>query len=202
VNYEQVRVTRETADEQLKLSRETAIRSVRPHMRVASYVEGPGAGKKTGLYLTNLGLGPATLTKLSIEMGGQTYDLMQPHGQEIAVQAMGLNSLCVVIVAPEPGTVLKVNEEGPLLASTSSPIAPLCALPLMKALDKRDIKVHFGDTSMWDEKIEDSQSIHLDLDEAIGIVQAVIQTALAAPTPAPAGKPSARGGPPSPPTAK
>jgi len=162
-------------------------------MRVATYFEGAGQGKRTGLYLTNLGLGPATLEKLSLEVGGQTYDLMQPHGQEVAVKAMGLDSLCVMIVLPQPGTVLKVNEEGPLLATTASPIGPICAVPVMEALDNREIKVHMVYSSMRDERIEDSQTIHFDLKQDIAMLKALIQTALAAQPPAP--NPAKRGNP-------
>jgi hypothetical protein len=175
------------------LAHETTKMSVRPHIRVAAYFEGPG--KRTGLYLTNLGLGPATLTKLTLGMNGQTFDLMQPHGQEVAVKTMGLDSFCVAIIAPEPGVVIKANEEAPLVSSTTSPMVPLCSLQLMKAISKQDIKVQAEYSSMWDEKLQSTQNIDLDLTKTIEPVQNFIQAALAAQVPAPTGNPPKHGRP-------
>jgi hypothetical protein len=49
--------------------------SVRPHVNFTFILEG-GTAERNGIYLANLGLGPAIIKALSVEVGGKSYNAM------------------------------------------------------------------------------------------------------------------------------
>jgi hypothetical protein len=109
--------------------------AVRPHVAVIAGIW-PG-GQKTGLYLTNVGLGPAMLKNIRIKVGGQEFEGFGRSPVYQALRAAGLNSQCFVRSWPEEDSWLKSGDDYPLMAETS-PGTPEClheALKLMTVVD-------------------------------------------------------------------
>lgn len=143
------------------LTREHNRLSVRPNVRFAAYME--GAGHRNGIYVENLGLGPAILSSLNVDVSGQSFDILKPGGQRAALKSMGAELLCFQDIAPEPDTVLKPGDPQPFMVLTNAPIQQACLPKILAALGYHAIRIHGTYKSAYDETFAVDQAIRIDL---------------------------------------
>jgi hypothetical protein len=142
------------------ISREHNMLTLKPNIRFAHYLE--GEGRKNGIYIFNLGLGPARLTKLSATINGDSYDLLGFGGQRTALKAMGAELYCFLDTPPEVGTILKVGDEQPLFAKTNAKSPEACSFLVAIALMKQPIELNAEYLSHYDQKLSAHQIIEID----------------------------------------
>ena len=98
---------------------------VRPYVRAVWYLE--GAGHRNVLHLENSGLGPAIVRSLTVQVDGQSLDLLADgmHGKFVKILGARIKEIpggeiCFNKMQPEPGFVIRTDKPEPLLLSTSA----------------------------------------------------------------------------------
>lgn len=143
------------------LTREHNRLSVKPHIRFAPELE--GKGKRNGLYIANVGLGPATLTALEIGVKGQRYNLLVPGGLRAAIKAMNVDLKCFSDIQPEVGTVLKAGDFEPIIIPSGPVLEPdPCPAIVALTLMNQSIEVYAAYESFYEQKFETRQVIAVD----------------------------------------
>ncbi|WP_415844401.1 hypothetical protein ACMYUJ_14620 [Stutzerimonas zhaodongensis] len=132
--------------------------SVRPHVISTPYIEGPGA--RNGLYIVNLGLGPALLTNVSISFNGTAYDLSTDFWEE-ALAAIGIEPGCFSRSWLPMGAAILVDQEIALLAMRDVSV-PLCLHESLKLLTEHRIEVAMEYGSLYGEQLSMTQGFELD----------------------------------------
>lgn len=143
------------------LTREHNRLSVRPRIRFAPELE--GKSKRNGLFIANVGLGPATLSVLELSVKGQRYDLLVPGGLRAALKAMNVNLICFSDIQPEVGTVLKAGDFEPIIIPTAPVVEPdPCPAIVGLMLMNQTIEMHAVYESFYEQKFETRQVISVD----------------------------------------
>jgi hypothetical protein len=75
--------------------------SVKPTLRFVPYLEGDG--RRNGIYIANVGLGPAEVTGLKLVVAGQHYDLMEKGSHRTVLRTVKANLFCFAESQPVPG---------------------------------------------------------------------------------------------------
>lgn len=112
--------------------------AVRPHVAVIPNVG--GEGQKNGLYLTNVGLGPAMLKNIRINVGGQKFEGFGSSPLSQALRAAGLNPLCFIRSWPNEGAWLKAGDDYPLMAQSRA-LMPQCGKEVLKLMTIADMTI-------------------------------------------------------------
>lgn len=77
---------------QINIGKQLNILSVRPFLMVTPHLA--GAGGKSGLYLSNEGVGLGILTSLSVSVSGKTYNGLGVNKWPNILRDIGLDPLC------------------------------------------------------------------------------------------------------------
>lgn len=131
--------------------------SVRPHVTGTPYLEGPGA--RNGLYLVNLGLGPAILDSATISFDGTDYDLSTDFWED-ALVAIGVEPVCFIRSWLPVGAAIVVDQEIPLLATNGSNM-PLCLHESLKLLTEHRIELTLEYGSLYGETLSGLETLEL-----------------------------------------
>ncbi len=131
--------------------------SVRPHVISTPYLEGPGA--RNGLYIANLGLGPALLDSATISFDGTAYDLRTDFWEE-ALAAIGIEPGCFARSWLPMGAAILVDQEIALLAMQDGSV-PLCLHESLKLLTEHRIVVALEFGSLYGEQLSVEQAFEL-----------------------------------------
>lgn len=119
--------------------------SVTPKLISTPQLEGKGG--KNGIYLSNVGLGPAFIQKAYLRVNGKQYNLGAnpwPH----ALEEVGLKSLCFATSWLPSGAALKSQEEVALIAVTRADLGA-CYLEAMKLISSNEISINIIYESMY-----------------------------------------------------
>ena len=131
--------------------------SVRPHVVSTPHLEGPGA--RNGLYIVNLGLGPALLGSASISVDGTAYDLSTDFWED-ALVAIGIEPGCFSRSWLPVGAAILVDQEIALLAMQDVSV-PLCLHESLKLLTEHRIEVALEFGSLYGEQLSMAQPFEL-----------------------------------------
>jgi hypothetical protein len=131
--------------------------SVRPHVVITFTLEG-GRDEKNGIYMANLGLGPAIIKALSVEVGGKSYNAMDKRVWWNVFHDLTIIPGCFRQGWAQSGSALKSGEELALLTITHAnpPIVGghSCPDELLKFLKAEGLKVRMQYESMYGEPHE------------------------------------------------
>ncbi len=142
------------------ISREHNELSVKPSLRITTYLEGEGG--RTGMYLVNSGLGPGELLGLTVSVGDKMYDLLVPGEERRLIRDFGVNLLCFQDTQPEAGSILKPTEEGPLLVITRAKILPSCDGAIALAFMTRSFEFDMKFQSLYGRVFQVKQAVQID----------------------------------------
>jgi hypothetical protein len=131
--------------------------SVRPHVNITFVLEG-GRDERNGIYIANLGLGPAIIKALSVEVGGKSYNAMDKRVWRNVFHDLTIVPGCFRQGWAQSGSALKSGEELALLTITHAnpPIVDghSCHIELLKFLKAEGLKVRMQYESMYGEPDE------------------------------------------------
>jgi len=124
--------------------------SVRPLVLGVPYLEGPD--ERNGLYLKNVGLGPAIIKSASISLDGKRYDLTGDIWQD-ALISIDVEPLCFRTARLPLETTIQVGQELPLLSMRSSSSVALCLHESIKLLSEHQIHIALEYQSLYGENL-------------------------------------------------
>lgn len=142
------------------LMREHNRLSVAPRLRLVPYLE--GEGRRNGLYLENVGLGPAELVALRVTTTERTYDLMQPGSQRAVLQGLHADLRCFAETQPEPGVYVKAGSTEPLFVATAATAMPGCLWNVANTLMRHALEVEAEYRSMYLQSFTLRQRVRVD----------------------------------------
>jgi hypothetical protein len=152
--------------------------SVRPQVVITFTLEGDMDGKN-GIYFANLGLGPAIVKALSIEVGGKSYDAMDKGVWRNVFRDLTIVPGCFRQSWTQSGSALKTGEELALLTLTHAkpPVVDgySCPIELLKLLKAEGLKVRMQYESMYGEPHEAIGESWIDSDTISEIEIAMLQ---------------------------
>ena len=131
--------------------------SVRPLIVATPYLEGPRA--RNGLYLANLGLGPAIIDRASIVFDRTAYDLTADFWEE-ALVAMDIETICFTRSWIPAGAAIREDQEIALLAITD-PSMQLCLHESLKLLTEHRIELNLNYRSLYGERLTSTDTFTL-----------------------------------------
>jgi hypothetical protein len=131
--------------------------SVKPHVAVTVQLEG-GLLERTGMYISNEGLGPAIINTITVEVGGKSYDATNPYVWRNIAHDRNLEINCFRRGFAKLGSVLKAGEERSLLVVTQALIpvvgGKICHEELLQFLQSDGLKVRVDYASMYGDSWE------------------------------------------------
>jgi hypothetical protein len=152
--------------------------SVRPHVVITFTLEG-GTGEKNGIYIANLGLGPAIVKALSVEVGGKSYDAMDRRVWRNIFRDLTIVPGCFRQGWAQPGNAWKPGDEIGLLTVTHAnpPVVNgrSCHIELLKFLKIEGLKVRMQYESMYGESYEAIGESWIDKDTISDISMVMMQ---------------------------
>jgi hypothetical protein len=156
--YHVASAQRDIARTELEVTRQHYRLSVRPRVRIVPYLEGPGY--RNGIYIINVGLGPAIIKSVQIMDGSTTYQLTELRPLIQLLRNMHLNSRCFQKASPLVDSVIRAGEETPIIARTRR-VDTDCDIPVVSLVAKNSLRFKVAYESMYEEAftIEDSAVI-------------------------------------------
>jgi hypothetical protein len=106
------------------------------------------SGKKHGIYLSNAGLGPATINSMSVTVDGRVYSGLDESIWPQFIRDMKLTPSCFRTGWPFSQSVLRVGEDAPLLVLTDN-ASLSCQMQLATLLAQKDMEVAIGYMSIF-----------------------------------------------------
>jgi hypothetical protein len=144
------------------ITREHNELSVKPELRFVPYI---GSDlRKSGIYITNVGLGPAKVIALRLKVAGQQYDLMQKGSQRAALRGINANLLCFTESQPVPEFHVKVGDFEPLFISANKIPLNNCEESVAKTLMSQKFEFDIKYLSMYDREFPRYQEVVVDPD--------------------------------------
>lgn len=99
------------------LMREHNRLSVSPRLKLIPYLS---YKNQNGIYLTNSGLGPAIITKITVRTDGKIYDNFDTNIWPNVITALNLDSSCFMNAYPSPGAIIKNGESAPFISLSAA----------------------------------------------------------------------------------
>jgi hypothetical protein len=134
--------------------------SVQPKLRFVPYIEGDG--RRNGIYIANVGLGPAEVTGLKLVVAGQHYDLMNKGSHRGVLQAIQANLLCFAESQPVPGFHVKAGDLEPLFVSANNALFNRCHQLVALALMNQPFEFELAYRSIYGRAFTQVQTVSLD----------------------------------------
>lgn len=147
--------------------------SVTPTLHITPYAEGKTG--RNGLYVSNVGLGPAVIKEFSAKSGQVVASGFESDRWPELLAASNINPLCFATAWPRRESAVKAGEELPLLFLTKADDGNSCYVEMIKLIGGRGVDVEIRYESLYGEsksvaegsKIS-SESIHLLHDKLFG----------------------------------
>ena len=133
---------------QLKDAREHNRLSVKPIINITPYLEAEGG--RSGVYISNQGLGPALIKSMNVTVDGETFGGQAQNVWPDILSRAGTEPLCYKHGWQIQGSVLKVGEEEAILAPTEADLPYCNALAMIFQLQK-DITIKINYESIYKE---------------------------------------------------
>lgn len=123
--------------------------SVYPLLYVTTHAEGPGG--RNGIFLTNVGLGPAIITSFTAKAKGFTATGFKADMWPEVLQAAGVKPFCFATAWPLERSALKAGDELGLSFVTKAEGATDCYAELIKLMGDTEVEVAITYQSMYGE---------------------------------------------------
>lgn len=147
---------------QAELTRTHNKLSVRPKIISTHHLY--GSDGKNGIYLSNVGLGPAIITGLKVEVNGNSYSGLGTNRWPEALRAININSSCFRQAWPLRESTLKSSEEVALIELTAEKPKE-CLVDLLRLLVANGVTITLDYESMYNEPASHKATLKID-DEA------------------------------------
>lgn len=123
--------------------------SVRPLLHLIPYAEGKGG--RNGLYLENVGLGPAIFKELRVKSGNMIAYGFDSDQSANLLAAAGVNVGCFKQGWPKYESAVKAGEALALFQITKAEGSEACAVEMIKLMGGHGLDVVIGYESMYGE---------------------------------------------------
>jgi len=141
---------------QVEISQEHNRLSVTPMLKVTPYAEGkPG---RNGIYLTNVGLGPAIIKEFSVRTGNVVASGLESAQWSEILTAAGINPHCFALAWPRADEAIKAGDELLLLSVTKAEGFDICLAELLKLIGGQGVNISIRYESFYGESRHVSES--------------------------------------------
>ena len=166
--YQVSSAQRDIAHSHLEAIRNHQRLSVKPNVRVVAYLEGQDL--RNGIYITNVGLGPAIIKSVQIIDGTTTHQLPGLDPWPLILANMHLDSLCFLKGHPIPDSVIRPGEELPFVAKTRAGRID-CDLPVASLVAKNSLRFKVAYESMYEEPFKFESTAVINNLEVLQIIE-------------------------------
>lgn len=143
------------ANENLKTAQLHNKLSVEPLLRVTPMMAGDTG--KNGLFVSNMGLGPAIVKNFSVVANGTMYDGFSEDHWPTILQNMGINPACFATGWPNLDSVVRPREE-PLPLLYLSKVDSVCMPEMVKLVGGKEIMIKFEYQTIYQERREETST--------------------------------------------
>jgi hypothetical protein len=126
-------------------------RSLMPIIQVTPYLEGPSG--RNGLYLTNDGLGPATLVDFQVKAGDLVVTGLDEDRWPQLLTAAKLNPNCFSTAWPRRNATIRPGVETPLLQLTKAAKSEVCFGEALKLAAGPGLQIQIDYDSIYSERV-------------------------------------------------
>lgn len=143
------------ANENLKTAQQHNKLSVEPLLRVTPMMAGDTG--KNGLFVSNMGLGPAIVKNFSVVANDTMYDGFSEDHWPTILQSMGINPACFATGWPNLDSVVRPREE-PLPLLYLSKVDSVCMPEMVKLVGGKEIMIKFEYQTIYQERREETST--------------------------------------------
>lgn len=136
--------------------------SVKPKLRFVHYFEGDG--RRNGIYIANVGLGPAEVVGLKLLVAGQHYDLMEKGSHRAVLRAVKANLLCFAESQPVPSFHVQAGagDLQPLFVSTNKTLFDGCPEKVALTLMHQPFDFEITYRSLYGRAVTEPHTVTID----------------------------------------
>ena len=157
---------------QLDLMREHNRLSVRPYLMITPHL----TAQKSGLYLSNEGIGPGIITAFSIRVGDEHFDGLGDSRWPAVLEKARLNPECFAKGWPTKGSAVRPGNDIVILEPTkSTQFGPLCLLQMSLFLQRNDVFVQMDYESLYKEPFTFSAPLKMNEAMDMGALSKIFQ---------------------------
>jgi len=138
---------------QASISQKAVSLSVQPFVQITPYLEGPGG--RNGIFIANIGLGPAVFLDATIQINGKETSITEDNWQSL-LQEIKVNDLCFSKSWLPKGSGLAKEKEVPII-SLGRTDSPACTLDLITLLGQNNISIKLIYKSMTNDFYEKTE---------------------------------------------
>ena len=124
--------------------------SVLPILQITPYLEGENG--RNGLYISNDGLGPATIKSFSVKSNGATASGFEADRWAEVLSATNLDPNCFATAWPKREATLKAGDSSPLLYVADVANKKTCLLEMVRLIGGNPIYIAIDYESIYKEK--------------------------------------------------
>ena len=136
--------------QQVDVSRTHNRLSVAPLLQITPYLEGKAG--RNGLYLSNVGLGPAIVKGFSVKSGAFSASGFESDRWTEVLATTAANPACFATGWPKGETALKAGSEVPLVFATKADGAEICLGEVIKLIGGSPVEINVDYESIYGEK--------------------------------------------------
>ena len=157
---------------QLDLMREHNRLSVRPYLMITPHL----TAKKSGLYLSNEGIGPGIITSFTVRVGDKQFDGLGDSRWPAVREKARLNPECFAKGWPTEGAAVRPGNDIVILEPTkSTQFGPLCLLQMSLFLQRNDVFVEMHYESLYKEPFTFSGPLSMNEAMDMGALGKILQ---------------------------
>lgn len=146
--------------EQVEISRVHNRLSVSPLLYITPYAEGNSG--RNGVYVSNVGLGPAVIKEFSVKTQGVVARGFESDRWPEILTAANINPLCFATGWPKQNSAVKAGDEIPILYITKAEGGNSCTKELIKLIGGSGVEISIGYESIYGEKKVVSESSRIN----------------------------------------
>lgn len=156
---------------QLDLMREHNRLSVRPYLIITPNL----AAEKSGLYLSNEGIGPGIITSFSVRVGDEQFDGLGDSRWPAVLEKARLNPECFAKSWPTQGSAVRPGNDIVILEPTKSTLfGPMCLLQMSLFLQRNDVFVEMHYESLYKEPFTFSGALSINEEMDMGALGKIL----------------------------
>ncbi len=138
--------------------------SVKPVLQVESLRE--EIDGRSGLYLKNVGLGPAEVVKITIIAGNRTFNYTEAEDRlKFIRDFLNMNSNCLSESKPNPGFYIKSSDTEPIIITSQNSSPNMCHHKAFLALQGKLVKFIIDYRSIYSDDFKKEQTLKIDIDD-------------------------------------
>ena len=135
--------------QQVEISRVHNRLSIAPILHVTPYAEGKSG--RSGIYVSNVGLGPAIIKEFSVKAGGIVASGFESDQWPDVLTAVGTNPFCFATGWPKADSAVKAGEELLLVSITKAEGMDFCYAEAIKLIGGQGVNISIRYESIYRE---------------------------------------------------